>query len=826
MSHCLIKARKAKVKLIYENNFDFSYNDPNECIFESARNEIKIMLQQELEFFLSKLKIKINDLEIPFLSNCEKCKSHNEGFEITDIGSKNKQADEFDEIFHIILEGNSSSNNLNTNKRSSTHHHSSNQTNTNINNHSLSIKEANHLNHANTISTFPTHNQQNTRIDVNNTNKYDMENLNANLIPYMNNNNHLSFKDIHIEGLNTNSKDTTDNLGLAVNLDKSENPVIDFLKPKNNEIASTCKNNTLIDQNTSLTNLMESSSIKNNSLVSNKTAEKEQKDKEKNIINLNDNNTNQKIPISSNILENDYFDKNANKEEIHDDDLSSIHSNNLEPNFLKGNINRDTMEGASLNSYENLTVLEEGKSIKEGDYQDKSGYEGHFQQGHGNQKKMKIGCFMDDDTGRPIDLLICDNFKSRYESSIHPNILKNTSQFISTKQLNLLEKNKCLNNNHKIYLLYGNIAYSMGSYHKAQKFYQTGINTIIDENKDTPNFSNYTIIKSLLQNNLAKCMINSLNIKSSISVLMNAISALNEKLSYFNEIENLSGSNNNNINLDNNLNTNINVNPNTINNNLRASNKHFIYKLKLLKFILDFNLAEAYYFIEDYKQSHIILERIFEELTSESTLGYYESHNIADLSYDDKEISKFFVKYYYIIGKIQYRLDNLQLAMESFTQSINLRGDDKNEHKEDLAQIYNYIALIYCKQNQVEKANKFISKALNIYWLLYGEEHIKTNMVQLNLSYIQKMKGENLKCLESLNKIRENFIRSRDAEKIFGAVIYRAIGTCYFEMENEIKGLSFYTKANNIYKKYFVTNKITMNEINSIILNLFGLINI
>jgi tetratricopeptide (TPR) repeat protein len=429
---------------------------------------------------------------------------------------------------------------------------------------------------------------------------------------------------------------------------------------------------------------------------------------------------------------------------------------------------------------------------------------------------MKIGCFMEDDTGKQIDLMICDNFKSRYESTIHPNILKNTSQYFSTKQLNLLEKNKCVNNNHKIYLLYGNIAYSMGSFHKAQKFYQTGINTIIDENKDSPNLFNYVIFKSLLQNNLAKCLINSLNIQQAIPILESALIPLNHKLSQYE-----SEKNNNIINLDNNNNGNAGQNG-----NVNVLNKHSLSKLKLLKLIIEFNLAEVYYVKEDYKQSHIVLDRIFEDLTSESTAGYYESHNFAEFSYDDKEINKFFVKYYYICGKINFRLDNLQLAMESFSHSINLRGDDKNENKEDLAQIYNYISLIFCKQKQFEKALKYITKSLNIYWLLYGEEHTKTYMIQLNLSYIQKMKGENLKCLETLNKIRESFIKTNDEEKVFGAVIYRAIGTCFFEMENEIKGLSFYTKANNIYKKYFISNKITMSEINSIILNLFGLINI
>lgn len=792
MSHCSIKSRKAKVKLIYENNFDFSFNDPNECVFESARNEIKLMLQQELEFFLSKLKLKINDIEIPFLSNCEKCRTFNETTDVSDNKFKTMPGNEFDEIFHMILDGNTTNNNANNAHKKHNAHQHGNQHNNNNNyfNNIPQNKDAHNQQHGNTISSLPGQN--------------------------------FSIKDVNAEALghNLNLQNADNNAKEANNLNKSGNAQIDFLKPKHFDSAPTGanNNNSSMEQNNTLNNFIENSPNRN-SLIS----EKPLKEKEGAILESHNANNLNKNNLSSNLLEKDYFEKNTNlKEEGHEDDLSSIHSSHLEPNFLKGNINRHNIEGgASLNSYENLTVLEEGKFDKETDFQEKSGYEAHFQ-GAGSQKKMKIGCFMEDDTGKQIDLLICDNFKSRYESSIHPNILKNTSQFFSMKQLNLLEKNKCVNNNHKIYLLYGNIAYSMGSYHKAQKFYQTGINTIIEENKDNPNSLDYVIFKCLLQNNLAKCLINCLNIKPAITVLETAVNTLNEKLSFLHESESNNNNNNNNP-LEPNQNTNNNANNN---NNNNSYNKNLIYKFKLLKFIIEFNLAETYFFLEEYKQSHTILDRIFEELTSESTLGYYESHNIADLSYDDKELSKFFVKYYYICGKIQFRLDNMQLAMDSFTQSINLRGEEKNEHKEDLAQIYSYVALIYCKQNQFEKALKYINKALNIYWLLYGEDHIKTNMVQLNLSYIQKMKGENLKCLETLNKIRENFVQSKEAEKVFGAVIYRAIGTCYFEMENEIKGLTFYTKANNIYKKYFISNKVTMSEINSIILNLFGLINV
>lgn len=834
MSQCIINTRKAKVKLIYENTFDFSLNDPNECIFESARNEIKLMLQQELEFFLSKLKLKINEHENPFLSNCEKCRVSSNAQTTTNLNEKDQKAkskkNEFDEIFHMILDPN---NNHNTNFNNKKHNQNpkleknSNASNMYFNS-AMNLNQLN-LNTPNSIST--------NNLTINNIISSNIAFNNNICNKIMNSPNRKRLENPNI--FNDNEAQNFLLLNKIMSPERKyikENP--DSPSRTNKGIKSKTNQPNLMPTSLPIQNFQLTIDPPNNLIEDGKDILKETINTEKtcnflkspicashkySIINtslIDSPQINQKFKCHENVI-----DLKALKEDNNDDDLSSIYSN--EPNFLKG---KSRIEGGSLNSYENLTVLDEAKSDKEDNaYNMSNSNYNNFKKNtfkcyneerdinkngksKQKQKKMKIGCFMDDQTGEQIDLLICDNFKSRYESSIHPTILKNTSQYISLKQLNILEKNKCVNSNNKIYLLYGNIAYSMGAYHKALKFFQTGINTIKEDTNDDPQSVNYVIFKSLLQNNLAKCMINQLSIQDSIAVLKNAISDLEKKLDIYNScsdncIDNLPENNKNQL--------------------LNNVNKNFIYKLCLLKIIIEFNLAEAYYYLDDFKQSSIILEKIFEELTSENTLKYYESHHSSDLSYDDKEISKFFVKYYMILGKIQYRMDNLEIAMDSFNQSINLRGDEANDHKEDLAQIYNYIALILYKQNYFEKSVKYINKAYNIYWLLYGEDHIKTNMISLNLSYIQKMKGENIKGLEILNKIKENFLKGKNsADKIFSAIYYRAMGTFHFEMENEIKGLSYYTKANNVYKKYFKENLITMNQINTIILNLFGLITI
>ena len=703
MSNCTIKTRKVNVKLMYENNFDFSYNDVNECAFESARNEIKLMLQQDLEFFLSKLRININGIDFPFLNNCEKCKiplNDTEFYEKEKLKDTNP-SDYFDEIFSLILDGNTKK--------------------------TQNYAQGNYFKKEDSLMKKP---------EINSKSKTEQNNTSANPT---------------INVCNSQS-------GVLINSNENNPKIISTFQISNE---NSTKENFNINKisNENYTNLENNFKIHINK-------------------NENQQNLNQTKPE----------EEGKKDKEDTDSDISSIGSSNGDHNIMKSK--QLEIDGVSNLSYENLTVLEDAKSPRS---LTQTKFKFDKIENKTNINKIKIGCFMEEKTIKQIDLLICDNFKSRYESSIHPNILKNTSINFSHKQLHMLEKNKSVNKNYKSYILYGNIAYSMGIYHKACKFYQTGINTMKEEIKENSNDqSNCLIFKCLLQNNLAKCMMNLLNIKGSINILETAYLNLNEKIIFLED----------------------------------HSDRLFVNKIKNLRLIIEFNLAEAYFCMHDYEKSSFILDKIFEELTSDNTLKYYDSTADLDISFDDKQISKSFVRYYYISGKIQFRLDNHQLALDYLNQSIFLRRDEKNEHKEDQAQVFNYIALIYCKQNQFEKAIKYINKVYDIYWLLYGEDHVKTNLIALNHSYILKMKNENLKALEIINNAKENSSKSKENDKIFDAVFYRAIGTCYFEMENEIKGLTYYSKANNIYKKYHIVNKVTMNEINSIILNLYGLVSI
>mgnify|MGYP000521514783 FL=1 len=80
--------------------------------------------------------------------------------------------------------------------------------------------------------------------------------------------------------------------------------------------------------------------------------------------------------------------------------------------------------------------------------------------------------------------------------------------------------------------------------------------------------------------------------------------------------------------------------------------------------------------------------------------------------------------------------------------------------------------------------------------------------------------------MENLTSAKNIFLKSKSEEKVYGAVVLRALGTFHFDLENEAKGLDYYTKANNLYKNYFETRQISMFEINKIMLNYYGLMNI
>lgn len=153
MSRCVIKSRKGKVKLTYENIFDFSFNDSKECFFESVRNEIKCMLKHESEIFISKLKLKINEFSYTFLTNCEKCRELKDSEGIKSIHQEYKSrinSDDFCNIFQMILNAN------NNNNKNSSHPISSkkNYQNTNTNfNDRLSAPTFN-LNSTNSLNDF------------------------------------------------------------------------------------------------------------------------------------------------------------------------------------------------------------------------------------------------------------------------------------------------------------------------------------------------------------------------------------------------------------------------------------------------------------------------------------------------------------------------------------------------------------------------------------------------------------------------------------------------------------------------------------------------
>ena len=106
---------KTKVKLIYDTSFDIKLQDKQETISDLARNEvIKCILADKESFFL-KLRLKVNDIEIPFLTES----NSDSLFEKTVMKQNLKQkqfTEDFNQIFDVLVKENTKRSSLKKNK--------------------------------------------------------------------------------------------------------------------------------------------------------------------------------------------------------------------------------------------------------------------------------------------------------------------------------------------------------------------------------------------------------------------------------------------------------------------------------------------------------------------------------------------------------------------------------------------------------------------------------------------------------------------------------------------------------------------------------------
>lgn len=365
-------------------------------------------------------------------------------------------------------------------------------------------------------------------------------------------------------------------------------------------------------------------------------------------------------------------------------------------------------------------------------------------------------------------LLICDNFKQSYETTLAAAAMPDDS----------IECDHT-SKNYKVSVLYGNISYSIGLYDKALYFYEKALNFLQSEKPHddvAESEVNHLLHLALLQSNIARSYINCLKITEGIGYLISAS-------------ENLSSIDRESI-----------------------GNKGLINQILLLKINIEFNLIESFHMIENYERSKFYLENISDEINSK--LKYCKDKN------------KIYARYYNILGKLQLKSNDTISSLKNFERALSLIPENDIESQAMFSEIYNNISLVHFKLSEIEKALQFADKSLELKCRLYGEDDLKTVLSYINIGYFYQATKKTKLALETLQNALEICEKNKDIEEIFTAVVYRALGQCYFGLGNEPKGICNYSKANIIYKKFLHNKFISLSEVNMVIQNMFGLISI
>jgi tetratricopeptide (TPR) repeat protein len=357
----------------------------------------------------------------------------------------------------------------------------------------------------------------------------------------------------------------------------------------------------------------------------------------------------------------------------------------------------------------------------------------------------------DEKTG--LSLLNCDKFKESYESTLCTSADMNTSAIDFSK-------------NYHLAILFGNISYSLCMYDKSVHFYNSALQTVSLLTSDKYIES---INTALLENNIGRSLINQFKVRDGIEHLNIAKS----KLDFPSEVS---------------------------------------YST-ILKLFINFNLAEAYYLIENFEVSINLLIEIYELLTKNRQL------------FEQEEYTRMLRKYYFSVGKIYLKMNNYTVALENFKCSKSLSNQIKGDCTYQ-AELENHFSIAYLNTNIYEKAVQQMENCIKVFTEIYGTNHPKTLMASTNLSYIFQHNSENRQALELLESILKNATMNKELDDIFIAIIYRAIGNCYFNIGNERQGLVHFSKANVIYKEYMSANFSTISEVNLVLANMYGMINV
>ena len=157
-------------------------------------------------------------------------------------------------------------------------------------------------------------------------------------------------------------------------------------------------------------------------------------------------------------------------------------------------------------------------------------------------------------------------------------------------------------------------------------------------------------------------------------------------------------------------------------------------------------------------------------------------------------------KAYAVLGAINEKNEEIEKAEEFYLKFLDIRKGENN-FDSDIANVYNSLGGIYLKQENQEKAEEYYKKALDIRIKIYGTSHLDVANSYLNLGILYKEIWDFEKADEFFNegkKIYEGFYGENNSKIVS---INEALIDLYVIMGNIKKKDKKFKEAEEIYNK-------------------------
>lgn len=170
-------------------------------------------------------------------------------------------------------------------------------------------------------------------------------------------------------------------------------------------------------------------------------------------------------------------------------------------------------------------------------------------------------------------------------------------------------------------------------------------------------------------------------------------------------------------------------------------------------------------------------------------------------------------------GELYNNLGNLNKAEEFYKKSMEIKLEIFGEHHSETADAFNNMGSLYCDKGELEKAEEYYKKSLEITLGLFGENS-DAAITMNNLGSLYQKMG-------NLKNTEEYFKKGLEIKiKLFGekhkstAISYNNLGSFYYYQGNLVEAEKYYKKALEVYIDLYGENysftAITYNNLGSL----------